>query len=301
MDHIGYGGPGSGSLQPDVHAIHNGADDNASGTAGLLELAQAFADKKVQLKRTILFISFSGEELGVIGSTYYVNNPYFPLDRSVAMINMDMIGRLENKELTIGGSGTSPLWQTILPKYNADSTFTLSLDPSGIGPSDHSQFYAKNLPVLFFFTGEHGDYHKPSDDWNRLNYKAEEKIVKYIYSVAADVESGQDKPIFARVDSPSPMGGRGDSRGFSVTLGIIPDYGQSSEGMKISGIRPNGPAEKAGLQAGDVIVSMAAKKVMNIYDYMGILGELKAGDQIEVEVLRGGKPLKVQAVMQKRQ
>jgi aminopeptidase YwaD len=300
MDHLGYGGPGSGSLQPDLHEIHNGADDNASGTAGLLELAQAFASEKDDLKRTMLFISFSGEELGTLGSTYYVNHPFFPLDRSVAMINMDMIGRLDNNKLTIGGSGTSTLWQRLLPMYNQDSTFTLSLDPSGIGPSDHSQFYSKDIPVLFFFTGEHSDYHKPSDDWDRLNYTGEARIVQYVYKIAEDIESENSRPVFARVDTPPPMGGHGDSRGFTVTLGIIPDYGQSSEGMKISTIRPNGPAEKAGLKAGDIIIEMAGKKVMNIYDYMGILGELKVGDNVDVQVIREGKRIKLRAIMQNR-
>ncbi len=300
MDHLGYGGPGSGSLQPDAHAIHNGADDNASGTAGLLELAQAFASERDRLKRTILFLSFSGEELGALGSTYYVSHPFFPLDRSVAMLNLDMIGRLDNNKLTIAGGGTSTLWERLLHLYNKDSTFSLSVDPSGIGPSDHSQFYAKDIPVLFFFTGEHADYHKPSDDWDQVNYNGEAKIVRYVYSIARDVESENSRPVFARVDTPAPMGGRGDFRGFSITLGIVPDYGQTSEGMKVSAVRPNGPAERAGLKSEDIIVGMGGKKVMNIYDYMGILGELRAGDELDVEVIRDGKPITLHAVMQRR-
>jgi len=301
MDHLGYGGPGSGSLQSDVHEIHNGADDNASGTAGLLEVAQAFGAERADMGRTMLFISFSAEEIGAIGSTYYVNHPFFPLARTVAMLNMDMIGRPQNATLMVSGTGTSTQWNGLLAKYNRDSTFTLKLDPSGIGPSDHSQFYAKNVPVLFFFTGEHGDYHKPSDDWDKLNYSGEEKIVRYVYHIAREVESEKEAPVFARVESPSPMRGAGDSRGFSVTLGIVPDYGQSSEGMKITAIRPNGPAEKAGLKAGDVIVKMAGKTVLNIYDYMGILGELKAGQEVDIEVLREGNRVNLRAQMQKRQ
>ncbi|MCZ6777027.1 MAG: M20/M25/M40 family metallo-hydrolase [Ignavibacteria bacterium] len=300
MDHLGYGGPGSGSLEPDTHAIHNGADDNASGTAGLLELMQAFAATRENLKRDILFIAFSGEELGTLGSRHYVNNPYFPLNQSIAMINMDMIGRLENRSLTVYGTGTSPDWNGLLDKYNVDSMFTLERVEDGFGPSDHSQFYAKDIPVLFFFTGTHSDYHKPSDDWEKLDYLSEEKIVCYIYDIAKDINVQTEKPVFVKVESASPMAGLGDRRAFSVTLGIIPDYGGSSEGMKIGGIRPQGPAEKAGLQAGDVIVRMAGSKVLNIYDYMGILGELKHGDEVEVEVMREGKRLIFEARMQKR-
>jgi aminopeptidase YwaD len=170
----------------------------------------------------------------------------------------------------------------------------------GFGPSDHSQFYGKDIPVLFFFTGTHSDYHKPSDDWENLDYPSEERIVRYVYDIAEDIDMQAEKPVFAKVESVSPMAGVGNRRAFSVTLGIIPDYGGSSEGMKIGGIRPLGPAEKAGLQAGDVIVRMAGSKVLNIYDYMGILGELKHGDEVEVEVMREGKRLIFEATMQKR-
>jgi hypothetical protein len=301
MDHLGYGGPGSGSLDPDVHAVHNGADDNASGTAGLLELAQAFAANRENLKRGVLFIAFSGEELGTLGSGYYVNHPYLPLNGSIAMINLDMIGRLENKSLTVYGTGTSREWNSLLNKYNVDSVFTLERVEDGFGPSDHAQFYAKDIPVLFFFTGTHSDYHKPSDDWEKLDYASEEQLVRYVYDIAKEVDTHPEKPLLTKVESTSPMAGRGDRRAFSVTLGIIPDYGSSSDGMKVGGIRPKGPAEKAGLKAGDVIVKMAGKKVMNIYDYMGVLGELKQGDIVGVEVMREGKRLNFEAIMQKRQ
>jgi hypothetical protein len=300
MDHLGYGGPGSGSLQPDAHEVHNGADDNASGTSALLELAQAFAARKTELKRTVMFLSFSGEELGALGSTYYVNHPLAPLAKSVAMLNMDMIGRLDNNTLIVGGTGTSPEWNPLLKKYNTDSTFTFKLDPSGFGPSDHAQFYGKNIPVLFFWTGDHSDYHKPSDDWDKLNYAGEEKIVRFVYNITLELDEQEAPPVFARVESPGPSMGAGDTRGFSVTLGIIPNYGQSVEGMKINSIRPNGPAEKAGLKPDDVIVGMAGKKVLNIYDYMGILGELRPGDEVEVEVIRGSTRVKVTARMDKR-
>ncbi len=299
FDHLGYGGPGSGSLVPDVHEIHNGADDNASGSAALLELEQAFASKAQELKRTLIFTAFTGEELGTLGSSYYVNHPYFPIDKTIAMINMDMVGRLENKSLTVYGTGTSPAWNPLLAKYDSDSTFTLKLIPDGIGPSDHSQFYGKDIPVLFFFTGTHSDYHKPSDDWDKLNYTGEQKVTQYVYSIVKDLDSAPERPVFTRTASTTASSG--DSRGFNVTLGIVPDYGEAKDGLRIGSTRPGGPAEKAGLKAGDLIVIMAGKKVLNIYDYMGILGELKSGQQVGVEVMRDGKRLSVQAVMQKRQ
>ncbi len=302
FDHLGYGGEGSGSLVPHLHEIHNGADDNASGTAGLLELAQRFA-ANASRSRTLLFIGFSAEEIGTIGSQYYVNNPYFPIEKTVAMINMDEIGRLNENALTVYGTGTSPEWIPMLKKYNAraaSDSFALKLIPDGFGPSDHAQFYAKDIPVLFFFTGTHNDYHKPSDDWEKINYAGQERIVRFIYDVANDIQSATPKPQFTRAQSTTGMGSGGDSPGFAVTLGVIPDYGESTEGMKIGGTRPNGPADKAGLKAGDIIVTLAGKKVMNIYDYMGILGELKAGQTVEVEVVRDGKPMKFSATMQKR-
>ena len=300
FDHLGYGGPGSGSLVPDVHEIHHGADDNASGSAALLELEQAFGAEQSSLKRTLVFTAFTGEELGTLGSSYYVNHPYFPLNQTVAMVNMDMVGRLEGKTLTIYGTGTSPLWNNLIIKYNTDSMFTLKLIPDGIGPSDHSQFYGKDIPVLFFFTGTHNDYHKPSDTWDKINYTGEEKVARYAYAIVKDLDSEATHPAFLRTASTATSTG-GDGRGFNVTLGIVPDYGEGQNGMKIGSTRPSGPAEKAGLKAGDLIVMMAGKKVLNIYDYMGILGELKPGQEVDVEVIRDGKSVKTKAVMQKRQ
>jgi aminopeptidase YwaD len=300
FDHLGWGGPGSGSLRPDTMAIHNGADDNASGTSALLELAQKFASQKQQLGRSIVFAFFSGEELGTLGSMYYVNHPTVSLTQTVAMLNMDMVGRLENRSLTIGGSGTSPAWADLLQKYNKDSTFVFKLEPGGFGPSDHSSFYGKNIPVLFFFTGWHDDYHKPSDDWDKINYVGEEKVTRLIYTLARDIDRMNERPTYARVESPGSREGAGDTRSFSVTLGIVPDFGQSTEGMKVSAVQPNRPGEKAGLKAGDIITKMAGKKVLNIYDYMGILGELKVGDVVEIEVLRGGATVTMTATMEKR-
>jgi hypothetical protein len=302
MDHLGMGGPGSGSMTPDTTAIHNGADDNASGTAALLELAQYMSAQASKLNRTYIFAFFSAEELGTLGSAKYADEPMFPISSTIAMLNMDMVGRLQNRALTVGGTGTSPVWPALLNRHNADSTFVLSMNPDGFGPSDHAVFYGKDIPVLFFFTGTHDDYHKPTDDWDKINYDGQWKITRYVQAIVNDLDTMQTRPGFVRVQVASSSRGdqRGDTRGFSVTLGIVPDVAESSTGMKISGVRPNGPAEKAGLKAGDVILAMGGKKILNVYDYMGILGELKAGDEVEVEVSRDGKVLKVLAVMQKR-
>jgi hypothetical protein len=298
FDHLGLGGPGSGSLTPDTHAIHNGADDNGSGSAALLELEQALASDSMSFRRTHLFMAFSGEELGTLGSSYYVNHPFFPLEKTVAMVNMDMVGRLEGRALTVHGTGTSSIWPDVLSRQNADSAFSMKLIKDGVGPSDHSQFYGKDIPVLFFFTGTHPDYHKPSDDWDKLNYEGEEQVARLVYRIVRDLDGMPKRPDFVRTASTAMAGG--DSRGFNVTLGIVPDYGETKDGMKIGSTRPGGSAEKAGLKAGDIIVMMAGKKVLNIYDYMGLLGELKAGQEVDVEVLREGKLVKVKAVMEKR-
>ncbi len=300
-DHLGFGGEGSGSMTPDRHEIHNGADDNASGTSGLLELAEAAAAHTGEFPRSVLFISFSGEELGTLGSAYYVEHPVLPLDSAAAMVNLDMVGRLKDNTLTLNGTGTSPVWDPLIKELNTGSDgkelFTLKTVADGFGPSDHASFYRKDIPVLFFFTGTHEDYHKPSDDWDRLNYDGEQKVVSFAYRVMENLAQRPDKPAFRKTQSAGPMAGGG----FTVTLGVIPDYAWTGEGMKIDGVRSNGPAEKAGLQAGDVIVQLAGKKVMNIYDYMGVLGELKAGNEVTVGFQRGAEVISRQVTPTRRQ
>jgi aminopeptidase YwaD len=303
MDHLGMGGPGSGSMVPDTIAIHNGADDNASGTASLMELAQAISAHAGTIRRSYVFTFFSGEELGTLGSQAYVSMPFYPLNQTIAMLNMDMVGRLQNKALSIGGTGTSGVWPSLISRHNADSTFSITMNPDGFGPSDHASFYGKDVPVLFFFTGTHDDYHKPSDDWEKINFAGQEKITNLVSAIVTDLDTMAVRPPFVRVQMASAGRGgsqSGDSRSFTVTLGIVPDVGESSTGMKVSGVRPNGAGEKAGLQAGDILVGMAGKKIMNIYDYMGLLGELKAGDEVVLDVIREGKTIQLKAVMQKR-
>ena len=302
MDHLGMGGPGSGSMVPDTLAIHNGADDNASGTAALLELAQAIVARSQTIRRSYLFAFFSAEELGTLGSANYVSMPFYPLNQTVAMLNMDMVGRLQNRALSVGGTGTSPIWPGLLARHNADSAFVISMNPDGFGPSDHAQFYGKDIPVLFFFTGTHDDYHKPTDDVEKINFPGQERITRLVHAIVSEIDTMAARPPFVRVQiaASGRSGQGGDSRAFTVTLGIVPDVGESSTGMKVSGVRPNGAGEKAGLKADDILVAMGGKKIMNIYDYMGLLGELKAGDEVVLEVIREGKTIQLTAVMQKR-
>jgi hypothetical protein len=302
FDHLGRGGEGSGSLVPDAEEIHNGADDNASGTAGLLELAEYFAAEGNRTGRSLIFAAFSGEEMGTLGAQHYVNAPPFPLGSTVAMLNMDMIGRVKENGLTVHGTGTAVVWPEIVKNANTaagGTPFTIKEVTDGIGPSDHSQFYGKDVPVLFFFTGTHEDYHKPSDDWEKLTYPDQERVVQLVGRIAAAVTTAADRPVFQKTKSAGPMAS-GDGRGFSVTLGVVPDYAWSGEGMRVDGVRSEGPADKAGMKSGDVVVRMAGKTVLNIYDYMGVLGELKPGQEVTVEVKRGGETLQLTAVMKKR-
>jgi aminopeptidase YwaD len=296
-DHLGMGGEGSGSLKPDTVAIHHGADDNASGTAGLLELAQVFADMKKTLKRSMLFISFSGEELGLLGSAYYVNHPLLPLDRAVAMLNMDMIGRLKNRALIVYGVGTSAGFEELVKKHNKDSAFVLRLNKDGYGSSDHSSFYGKQIPVFHFFTDIHSDYHRPSDTYDKLNYPGEEQVVRFVEGIAEELDQAADRPHYVAVETPrQPNAGRGNR----VTMGTIPDFGEQVEGMKISGVRPGGPAAVAGMIGGDIIIKFGKTEIKNLYDFTYALGECKPGDEVDVVIKRGAETKTVKVKLEKR-
>ena len=297
-DHLGYGGEGSGSLRPDTIAIHHGADDNASGTSGVLELAQAFAARKSDLKRSLLFISFTGEEEGLLGSAYYVKNPAIPLDRTVAMINMDMIGRMHDRKLIVYGTGTSPEFDSLVTVHNTDSSFALSLIKDGFGPSDQSSFYAKQIPVVFFFTDLHSDYHRPSDTWDKLNYSGMEKVVRFVEGIAFDIDTEASRPKYVAVQMPKSS--EKAQRGYRVSLGTIPDFGEQVEGYKLAGVREGSPAAQAGLQAGDIIVKFGSIDIKNIYDFTYALGEHRPGDEVEVVIKRGKELIKTTVTLGKR-
>ncbi len=283
MDHLGDGLKYGSLYEGHEAEIHNGADDNASGVAGVLELAQYYASKKKELKRSIIFMTFSGEEAGLIGSAHFVKSDLIKKYNIVSMINLDMIGRLTDNKLSIGGTGTSSIWQGLLDSLNKTYNFTAAYSKDGYGPSDHASFYGKDIPVLFFFTGLHKDYHKPSDDWNYVNFDGEAKVLNMVVGVTSYIDSYPGKIDFIKVAEEK----KETNMGFRVTLGVIPDYSSTKEGLEITGVKSGGVAEKAGLQAGDVITKLGQYDIKNIYDYTDALSKFKPGEDSEVTFIRG--------------
>jgi aminopeptidase YwaD len=279
FDHLGHG-EDHNSLWTGAPAIHHGADDNASGTAATVELARMLKSSKLK-NNNYLFICFSGEELGLFGSKYFTGHPSIDLSSVNYMINSDMVGRLNDSThfLTIGGYGTSPAWGTVLE--DKTKYITVKFDSSGIGPSDHTSFYLKNIPVLFFFTGIHQDYHKPTDVVDKINFPGELTVIKYIYHVI-DETNKLGKLAFTKTREPKMEGKR-----FTVSLGIMPDYTFTGAGIRADGIIDGKIAQKAGIQAGDVIIKLGDNSFSDINQYMNVLSRYKKGDPTTVTVLRG--------------
>ncbi|WP_188370178.1 M28 family peptidase [Muriicola marianensis] len=282
-DHLGMGG--QGSLHRGDAEIHNGADDNASGVAVLLQLASRL--KEGELKgNNYLIMAFSGEEIGLLGSNYFSKNPTIDLDKVTYMINMDMVGRLrDSKVLSVSGTGTAPIWPQVLNANNPG--FELVLKESGVGPSDHTSFYLQDIPVLHFFTGQHEDYHKPTDDADRLNYEGMEEITNYIMAVIGELDDNP-KLAFRKTKNESEEVPR-----FKVGLGVIPDYLFGGEGMRIDGVSEDKPAQKAGLQKGDIVVKMGDSTVTDMMSYMRALSVFEEGDATTITILREGKTMDV--------
>lgn len=293
FDHLGWGK--QNSLYQGEPMIHNGADDNASGTTGVLELSEKFASEKNNLKRSVLFFAFSGEELGLLGSNYLVNHFPVPIENVVTMINMDMIGRLKDSSLIVYGTGTSSNWKTLLNEKNSYG-FKLTFNDDGFGPSDHSSFYGKKIPVLFFFTGTHSDYHKPSDDYDKINSEGQENILKYIHSVASDIINKDVKPDYVAVERKD----KGRMTGSRVWVGTIPDFAGDVDGYKLGGVTEGSPAALAGLKAGDIITKFGDKKISNIYDFTYAIGNYKPGDKVKVVVKRAEEELEVELELKAR-
>lgn len=284
-DHLGYGEDHTSLYTGTIPMIHNGADDNASGTAAIIELSKII--KTAALKNNnYLFISFSGEELGLFGSKYFTDHPVIDLSAANYMINLDMVGRLNDSThgLNIGGYGTTATWGELLTEK--DDFFKIKFDSSGTGPSDHTSFYKKNIPVLFFFTGVHSDYHKPTDDADKINYTGELLVLKYIYHIIAAADT-KGKLVFSKTRDTQSSG----KSSFKVSLGIMPDYTFSGGGVRVDGISDGKLAQRVGIKAGDIILQLGDHKFSDMTGYMETLAKFKKGDATKVKVKRGTEEL----------
>ncbi|WP_026775784.1 M28 family peptidase [Polaribacter sp. Hel_I_88] len=278
-DHLGFGGEGS-LYRDSIKAIHNGADDNASGVAVLLNLTAKLKTKNTN--NNYLFMAFSGEEMGLLGSNYFVKNPTIDLNKVSYMINMDMVGRMKkDSSLAVYGTGTSPIFKQVLKSHN--DNFRLVQQESGVGPSDHTSFYLADIPVLHFFTGQHEDYHKPGDDSEKLNYEGMDLIADYIFNIISDLDDN-GKLSFRKTKNESE-----DAPRFKVGLGVIPDYLFDGKGMRIDGISEDKPAQKAGLQKGDIVIQLGDSLVTNMMSYMRALSVFEEGNSTKVIVKRGSE------------
>ncbi len=283
FDHLGFGEDGNSMHRTGEKLIHNGADDNASGTAALLELSKAIKKSKNK-NHNFLFIAFSGEELGLFGSKYFVDNPTINLESVSCMINMDMVGRMNDStnSITIGGIGTSPAWNEIV-MLNKNVPFKIKVDSSGTGPSDHATFYRKNIPVLFFFTGLHSDYHKPTDDFEKINFTGTKNIVKFIETVIANLDKQTNKLVFTTTRETQTS----TTARFAVSMGIMPDYTYSGNAVKVDGVTEGRAAQKAGIQIGDLVIQLGEYSTSSMEAYMQTLGKFKKGDKTKVKFKRG--------------
>lgn len=286
FDHLGYGEDGNSMIRTGDLGIHNGADDNASGTSSMIELAFLLKNSKAK-QYNYLFIAFSAEELGLNGSKYFVEHPSVPLNSINYMINMDMVGRMNDstKTITVGGYGTSPSWKTMIESVKKKD-FMMRFDSSGTGPSDHSSFYRKDIPVLFFFTGLHSDYHKPSDDADKINYVGMLKIIRFIQQMI-EANKNNQKLTFTKTREQQTS----TSARFSVSMGIMPDYSYTGSGVRVDGVSENRPAKKAGILAGDIVKQLGEHKTSSVESYMQALSKFKKGDTTTTIVLRGDKEI----------
>jgi hypothetical protein len=300
-DHLGLGGGGFGALDPDsTGRVHNGADDNASGTAALLEIGRVLGGKGTRPARTIVLVAFSGEELGTLGSSFFVQHAVpQPVDSVYAMLNLDMVGRLRSARLLALGAATAREFPALLDSLNTPPRFDLRASGDGWGPSDHAVFFAARRPVLHFFTDLHEDYHRTTDDWDKLNYGGIVQVAQFVADLAWTLANRPGALTF--VDAPRPQASAGGS-GYGAYLGTIPDMtgGGASDGVRITGVRAGSPAEQAGLKAGDIITAIGAKKVANLYDMTDALRSHQAGDTVVIVSKRDGVERRATAVLGKR-
>src|SRR6185436_15008187 len=293
-DHLGMGG--EGSLAPWTTAIHNGADDNASGTSTLLEVATRLAQSGKKPRRRIVFMAFSGEERGLLGSAYYVRNPRFPLETTVAMYNLDMVGRLKDNKLAIYGTGTAKHFDAMVDELAGKLGFTLAKYEGGFGQSDHSSFYSKKVPVLHFFTGTHPDYHRPSDDSDKLNIEGMRRVADMVVEIVQRTDATDARPEY--VENKKFEGIASTSGGERrASLGTMPDYNTKVEGVLLELIMPGGPAEKAGLKSGDILIKLGDTKIQNIDDFQSALTKYKPGDKVKLKAKRGTEEVELDATL----
>ena len=289
-DHLGFGGPGSYSRKQDTTGVHNGADDNASGVAALIEIAEKLAGGEERPSNSFLFIAFGAEEMGLLGSKYYVNNPLLPLEGARIMLNMDMVGRLRDQQLQVGGIGTAAESEEIVLEHAASDKLKISTTREGYGASDHSSFYAKDLPVLFITTGAHTDYHTPEDDVEYINISGMIDVASYVGDIAGYID-GLESPLSFREAGPKVQySGRHSRR---IALGIMPDFTDNDEipGMRVDFVTPGKPAYIGGMQKGDYIMAIEGKTINGIYDYMYRLSKVSKGQIIVVTVMREDQTL----------
>ncbi len=302
-DHLGLGD--EHSLAPSqIGTIHPGADDNASGTAGVIELARSFS-KQPKPKRGILFLTFAGEELGLLGSEWYVNHPALPLEKAVAMINMDMIGRIRDGKVYVSGSGTGSTFAKLLEDVKPPAPIQADItEKTGYGESDHTSFTTKGVPVLFFFSGLHGDYHKPSDTADKIDAPDAAKLLDYVADLVTRLAGDADRPKFIRVAEPTqPLSsgtGTGAGSGYGPNFGSIPDFNEPPKGVRFADVRDGTPAAKAGLRAGDILIEFDGKEIGNLYDFTYALRAHKAGDLVLVKVLRGTQTIETRVLLTER-
>lgn len=302
FDHIGMGEQSSMSPSEAGKAIHHGADDNASGSAGLVELAWHLAAQP-KPRRGILFLAFSGEELGLLGSNYYVNHPLLPLDKAVAMLNMDMIGRIKDRKVFIGGTATGEGFKPLLDKVKSGTKLQLDLsDQGGFGSSDHFSFTVKQVPVLFFFSGLHADYHRPSDTWEKINQDDAAELLKVVAQVTTELANSASRPKFVKVAMPQQVASALASAGggYGAYFGSVPDMGNTEGGFRITDVREGSPAALAGLKGGDQIVEFGGKPIGNLYDFTYALRQHKPGDEVAIKYKRGGQVFDTKATLTTR-
>ncbi|MBI3933788.1 MAG: M28 family peptidase [Acidobacteria bacterium] len=301
-DHLGSGEQGGTMAPSQIGQIHHGADDNASGTAGIMELARYFAADG-NLRRSLLFMAFAGEELGLLGSAHYVQQPLAPLDRTIAMLNLDMIGRVNNNKLYVGGVGTSPGFRKLVEQENQFTKFDLDFSDMGYDASDHMSFGRHQVPVMFFFSGLHADYHKPSDTWDKVAPVETALVLELVARVAQRIDQAEERPAYTPPPTRNPRTPRAaaEQEGYGTYFGSVPDFGQTEKGVKFADVREDSPAAKAGLKPGDVLVKFDGNEVLNLYDFTYALQGKKPGDDVAVVVLRDGQEIQASVKLARRE